>query len=359
LSKHDYAQLKADIARRGVLVSIEVDETGAILDGHHRHKIATELGLKFPTTVRRGLSEAEKYLHAVSLNVSRRHLTDGQKVLVGMAVEPYIAAAARARQVSALKRGARLPSPAIAGSGETADEVARTVGLGSGDTYSRGRRVVQRIRQVSPSLLRSVRLGELGLRDARRELVELHREQRRSNIDADAAALPKGRFDCVVVDPPWRYDTRSDPSARGVVSYPTMTVEELMALDVGGLAADDAILWCWTTNAHMRKVYRLLDAWGFQEKTILTWVKPSVGLGKWLRGQTEHCVVAVRGLPTVRLTNQSTVLIAPRRDHSQKPEEFYQLVEKLCPGRKAELFARHRRKGWATAGNQLTNGAGR
>ena len=131
LSKDDYAQLKADIARRGVLVSVEVDETGAILDGHHRQKIAQELGLKFPTTVRRGLSEAEKYLHAVSLNVSRRHLTDGQKVLLGLAIEPLIAARARERQVSALKRGAKLPSPANAGNGETADEVARTVGLGS------------------------------------------------------------------------------------------------------------------------------------------------------------------------------------------------------------------------------------
>jgi N6-adenosine-specific RNA methylase IME4 len=190
-------------------------------------------------------------------------------------------------------------------------------------------------------------------------LIELHREQKRSEIDANAAALPKGKFDCIVVDPPWRYSTRSDPSSRGVVSYPTMTVEELMALPVGRLAADDAILWCWTTNAHMREVYRLIDAWGFREKTILTWVKPSVGVGNWLRGQTEHCVLAVRGAPTVRLTSQSTVLTARRRDHSQKPEEFYQLVEKLCPGRKAELFARQRRKGWVGAGNQLTAGGGR
>ena len=138
-----------------------------------------------------------------------------------------------------------------------------------------------------------------------------------------------------------------------------MTVEELMALRVGSLAADDAILWCWTTNAHMREVYRLLDAWGFREKTILTWVKPSIGVGNWLRGQTEHCIVAARGLPRLRLSDQSTVLMATRRGHSQKPEEFYQLVEKLCPGRKAELFARHRRTGWTVAGNQLTVGAGR
>jgi len=68
-----------------------------------------------------------------------------------------------------------------------------------------------------------------------------------------------------------------------------------------------------------------------------------MGMGDWLRGQTEHCIMAVRGKPVVTLTNQTTLLHAPVRGHSQKPVEFYDLVESLCPApRYADLFSRYR-----------------
>jgi N6-adenosine-specific RNA methylase IME4 len=106
---------------------------------------------------------------------------------------------------------------------------------------------------------------------------------------------------------------------------------------------EDAILWVWTTNLFMRHAYAALDAWGFEQKTILTWVKDKMGMGDWLRGQTEHCIMATRGRPTVTLTNQTTVLHAPARGHSVKPVEFYDLVESLCPApRYAYLFSRYR-----------------
>ena len=125
-----------------------------------------------------------------------------------------------------------------------------------------------------------------------------------------------------------------------------MSAEELCALPVASLAHDDCALWLWTTNAFMRQAYMCLDAWGFTEKTILTWVKQKMGTGDWLRGQTEHAVLAVRGNPVVRLTNQTTVLNAPTREHSRKPDEFYALVDALCPGSKLEMFAREGREGW-------------
>jgi N6-adenosine-specific RNA methylase IME4 len=85
----------------------------------------------------------------------------------------------------------------------------------------------------------------------------------------------------------------------------------------------------------------VLDAWGFEQKTILTWVKDRMGMGDWLRGQTEHCLMAVRGKPVVHLTNQTTALHAPMRAHSEKPGEFFEFVERLCPAsRYAELFSR-------------------
>jgi N6-adenosine-specific RNA methylase IME4 len=77
-----------------------------------------------------------------------------------------------------------------------------------------------------------------------------------------------------------------------------------------------------------------------------------MGTGDWLRSQSEFCILSVRGKPLVTLTNQTTVLHAPMRDHSRKPDEFYALVESLCPdGRRYDRFARERREGWQVGGN--------
>ena len=98
----------------------------------------------------------------------------------------------------------------------------------------------------------------------------------------------------------------------------------------------------------------LVQHWGFRHKTVLTWVKDRVGLGDWLRGQTEHCLLATRGRPVVTLSGQTTVLRGAVREHSRKPEEFYRLVESLCPGSKVELFARAPRPGWAAHGDEVS-----
>ena len=71
-----------------------------------------------------------------------------------------------------------------------------------------------------------------------------------------------------------------------------------------------------------------------------------MGTGDWLRGQSEHCLLCVRGRPVVNLTNQTTIIHGAVRDHSRKPDEFYRMVEFLCPGAKVELFAREKRLGW-------------
>ena len=133
-----------------------------------------------------------------------------------------------------------------------------------------------------------------------------------------------------------------------------MELAEIKNLPVENIVSDDAILWLWVPNAHLPDAFEVITAWGFQYKTALTWGKNRIGVGDWLRGQTELCLFAVRGKPTVSLTNQSTLLKADVREHSRKPEEFYSLVESLCPGSKVELFARTQREGWVSHGDQAT-----
>ena len=129
---------------------------------------------------------------------------------------------------------------------------------------------------------------------------------------------------------------------------------------VASIAHADCILWLWTTNAHLPVAFEVLDAWGFEHKGMLTWGKKWIGMGNWLRGQTEHCLLAVCGKPMVTLTNQSTLLEAPSRGHSRKPNEFYELVESLCPaptGGRAELFQRTPRPGWVGHGDEIQCGS--
>jgi N6-adenosine-specific RNA methylase IME4 len=109
-----------------------------------------------------------------------------------------------------------------------------------------------------------------------------------------------------------------------------MSIAQIAALRVRDIAHEHCIVWLWTTNYHMGEAFAVLAAWGFEPKTILTWVKDKIGYGAWLRCQTEHVIFATRDKPIVRLTNESTALFAPVGAHSEKPTAFYELVDRLC-----------------------------
>jgi N6-adenosine-specific RNA methylase IME4 len=173
----------------------------------------------------------------------------------------------------------------------------------------------------------------------------LRAAQQAEIIRAESPPLPgNGPYRVGVVDTPWPFESNDeDPSDRGVLPYTTMSIADICALPIASIMHADSVLWLWTTNFHMRDAFTVLDAWGFRARTILTWAKHRTGYGQLLRSQTEHCILATRGKPTVTLTNQSTLLNAPMRAHSEKPAEFYDLVESLCPApRYADLFSRYR-----------------
>jgi N6-adenosine-specific RNA methylase IME4 len=145
-----------------------------------------------------------------------------------------------------------------------------------------------------------------------------------------------------------------------------MRTDEIISLPITELSdPKGCILWLWFTNNHMIEAAKCLETWGFKLKTILTWEKVTndgtrtrFGTGHWLRNATEHCSLAVRGeiraFSGQTLTNESTILHAPRREHSRKPEAFYRMVETLCPNmKKLEMFARETRSGWDSWGNEV------
>jgi len=207
---------------------------------------------------------------------------------------------------------------------------------------------MERLKREAPELYTKYRSGVLDLRETRQHIKEKKKRVLVEQIKCEPKPLPEGPFRVQTVDPPWKYDARAeDITHRARNPYPDMTVDEIKALPVAERAhPDGCVLWLWTTNAFMRQAFDILDAWGFENKTILTWVKDKMGTGDWLRGKTEHCLMAIKGKPIVTLTNQTTALFGPLREHSRKPDEFYALVDSLCPGNKAEWFARTAREGW-------------
>lgn len=167
---------------------------------------------------------------------------------------------------------------------------------------------------------------------------------------ADATGADPEVFPTIVIDPPWQYDNRG---TRGAAAdhYPTMTITELKDLTIP--AAPDAHLYLWATNNFLREAFELCESWGFTYKTLLTWVKPQMGMGNYFRSVTEHVVFGVRGSLSTARRDRTNVINADRTQHSAKPDAFYDLVEEMSPGPYLDMFSRERRRmGWAVWGNE-------
>jgi N6-adenosine-specific RNA methylase IME4 len=183
------------------------------------------------------------------------------------------------------------------------------------------------------------------------------RTERLAEISANSAELPTGqRFPVLYADPAWHFEPYdSVTGTQRSPAYPTMTADEICALQVAQLATDDAILFLWTTSAHLEDGFQVIKAWGFEYAANIVWVKDKTGLGYWVRSQHEHLLIAKRGnFPAPLDANRPrSVITAPRREHSRKPDEAYALIERLYPDLpKLELFARHARAGWSRWGNE-------
>ncbi len=158
-------------------------------------------------------------------------------------------------------------------------------------------------------------------------------------------------FSTILADPPWDVQQKGERGAQA--HYRLMDVASIKAMPVAAFATPDAHLWLWVTNATLRAGYDVMEAWGFTPRSPLTWVKPRLGLGQYLRNSTEHLILGTRGSAPVRYRAQPTWMFAPLQDHSHKPEEQYAVIERISDGPYLELFARRRQPGWSVWGNEI------
>jgi N6-adenosine-specific RNA methylase IME4 len=341
----DLRSLADSIAEVGLLHPVVVTPEGRLIAGQRRLEACRLLGWPdIPVTVVDLFQAARGEAHE---NFVRKDLLPSEIVALKRAIEPLERRAARERQ----GHRANLCHPATVAEGqrpdpvESRDKIAWYLGVGR-TTIERAEAVMEAAEEDPDEYGHLVeqmdRSGKVAGAYRRLEVLKQAKQ-----LESAPPQLPTGPFRVVVADPPWRYESGNESP------YPTMDIEEIKAIPVGEIADENAILWLWTTNAHLRVAFEVVEAWGFEYRTLLTWVKDRMGTREWLRGRTEHCMLAVRGKPVFVNGNHTTVLEAARREHSRKPEAFYALVEATSPGGKVELFCRQQRKEWQAFGNDM------
>lgn len=184
--------------------------------------------------------------------------------------------------------------------------------------------------------------------------------------------LHRNGFGCILADPPWSWMSfagkGSAPHRTEEAPYPVMTLDEMSDLPVADLAAKDCVLIMWVIGSHLDQALKLGRDWGFQYKTDgFVWVKTGkndpnvrpIGMGKWTRKQSEYALLFSRGKPSrieggVRQLYETDdhAIYAPKREHSRKPDEQYERIERLCGGPYIELFSRQDHENWCSWGNQ-------
>ena len=179
------------------------------------------------------------------------------------------------------------------------------------------------------------------------------------------------KYKIILCDCPWSYrDNKGNLPKLGGKTYPTMTLEEIKSLNVSAIADENSLLFFWATMPLLQEALSVISTWGFQYTTCaFNWVKlnPSVksvlfftikdiysGLGHWVNGNAELCLLGKRGHPKRYEKNVKQILFAPRSRHSAKPEEVRRRIVRVAGDLpRIELFAREKILGWDSVGFEI------
>lgn len=315
-------------------------------------------------------------------NAKRKDFAPSEKVEMMQALLPIAKAAAKARQqahgkTAPGKKKAQQDPAQEAEKGEAVDHLARYLGSDR-KTLEKAAEVVEAAREspekfgyLLEKMDKSGKVsGPFNRLKTLRQVDDIRDKKANGKLD-----LPDGKFDRAVIDYAWPHEPGNEREDRATRPYATMPIAEGVALmgEIAKRLAKNATVYFWTTNYHMQFAYTLLRALGLtvagdaaraaddpckgavNAPTIITWVKDQIGRGQRLREQTEHCIVAIKGNPVWNLQGQSTVLRGASGESSEKPAEFYALIDDLSPAQRT-LGVFERRvppEGWAGWGDQV------
>jgi N6-adenosine-specific RNA methylase IME4/ParB-like chromosome segregation protein Spo0J len=350
----DLEGLASSIRRNGLLEPVVITPDHRLIGGQRRIEAAKLLGWE------------EVPVHVVPIedilsgenaeNFDRKALTPSEQVAIATAVYDLEQKRAKERQREGGQAGGKacgkLPQ---ASRGKTRDRIAKAIGT-SGRTLEKAMAVVEAA-EANPELAPIVEeMDRTGRVDPAFQAVKVATAAEAATVEAVLEA-PKdgsrrllaleegvGIYRCLYVDPPWKYE---DATCQGAAAeqYGTMSLEDIAALSVGQLAhAEGCFLWMWATWPMLREgaPSKLLSAWGFEWKSEITWDKERLGLGRWIRKQTEVLILATKGKVYSWWKDQGVrdLIRVASGKHSEKPDQIRDLVARLSPGPRLELFAR-------------------
>lgn len=372
LTKEEYEQLEANILAEGVRDSLLV-WNGILIDGHNRYEIATKHGIDFDVQEKEFADRAEAERWIILNQFGRRNLSAYDRSVLALKLKPIIEAKAKKNLVTHTKEGYQgLQISAKADNKEkqgcqksdkadvilapkksidTKKEIAKAAGV-SHDTIAKVEKIQKK---ATPEVKQAVKKGEMSINQAYNAIKNAERKEaiqkQVEEIEKGVLTKPKGLYDVIAIDPPWNYGTQYSADGRRVANpYPEMTQDELKALEIP--ADENCVMFLWTTHKFIWDAKELLDTWGFNYRAMLVWDKQKIGMGDLVRMQCEFCLIGIKGKPVFRDNHSIRDIISePRREHSRKPDGFYELVDSLCVGRKLDFFSREHREGWDSYGN--------
>jgi N6-adenosine-specific RNA methylase IME4 len=182
--------------------------------------------------------------------------------------------------------------------------------------------------------------------------------QRQPEPVGEPVPLPEGKYQCIVIDPPWpvqKIETLRRPDQGVRLDYPVMTLDDIAKLPVGEKSDDNCHIYLWVTHKYLPAGLDLITEWGFSYQCVMTWWKHTgVSPYSWMY-DTEHVLFGHRGNLPLQKLGMRLYMDAPniRGGHSTKPDVFYERVVAASPGPRLEMFARRERDGFTAWGNEV------
>jgi len=349
LQLEEYQLLEKSIIEEGCRDSLVI-WGNTIIDGHNRYEICNRNNIEFSTKEMSFDSVREVKVWMINNQFSRRNLPLYQRAILVLKLKPIYAEQAKVNQGKRTDLSKNSSKSETVIPRDTRQELSKQSGV-SEDTISR----VEKIENKAPEEVKAkLRSGDISINQAYKEIV---REEKRTQVKENIKIIqiPKGKFNIIYCDPPWRYDFAETSNREIENQYPTMDIEDIKGLNIP--ADDNSVLYMWATAPKLIEALEVMKAWGFQYKTNAVWDKEIIGMGYWFRGQHEFLLVGVKGKfsPPEQENRYSSVIREKRTKHSKKPLILYDMIEKMYPnGKYIELFSRNKySERWEVWGNQL------
>lgn len=359
LTSEEFNQLEQNCLAEGIREAI-LTWNGFIIDGHNRYEIANKWNLDFQTKSKHFKDEEEVKEWMILNQFGRRNLSNYQRSVLALQLEEVFKEKAKENLKASgenFGKGTQISAnPIEIKPIETRKELAKVANV-SHDTIAK----VKVIEAKAPEEVKAqLRTGEVSINQAYQEIKKEEKkierdkkiEEVKAKIEEENLTLEDKKYHVIAIDPPWAYEEKGGFSSseydaesnRGAVDYPTMTVEQIKKIELP--EAQDCVLFLWTTHAFLRDSFEILEQWGYKYKATLVWDKVKMGIGRTVRMQIEFCLIGVKGNPIINGSSERDIITESRREHSRKPEAFYEMVERMCIGNKLDYFSRQSRINW-------------